>query len=158
MASASRCCPPTASCSVATSTSSTPSSAARRWRWRSRPERYASEIAPARTFGFQAELNRMRDMGLIRGAGLENAVCFTEKVGPQSRGAPVPRRMLPSQGAGPDRGSRADWPPPARARDRRARRSCDACSAGRPDHVRSTCYEILTFDQLATRVTSSLVS
>ncbi len=40
------------------------------------PERYAKEIAPARTFGFQHELNQMRDMGLIRGASLENAVCF----------------------------------------------------------------------------------
>lgn len=40
------------------------------------PERYASEIAPARTFGFARELDKMRDMGLIRGASLENAVCF----------------------------------------------------------------------------------
>jgi UDP-3-O-[3-hydroxymyristoyl] N-acetylglucosamine deacetylase len=40
------------------------------------PERYASEIARARTFGFQHELDQMRDMGLIRGASLENAVCF----------------------------------------------------------------------------------
>jgi UDP-3-O-[3-hydroxymyristoyl] N-acetylglucosamine deacetylase len=40
------------------------------------PDRYASDIAPARTFGFEADLSRMRDMGLIRGASLENAVCF----------------------------------------------------------------------------------
>jgi UDP-3-O-[3-hydroxymyristoyl] N-acetylglucosamine deacetylase len=40
------------------------------------PERYATEIAPARTFGFASELDKMRDMGLIRGASLENAVCF----------------------------------------------------------------------------------
>lgn len=40
------------------------------------PERYASEIAPARTFGFEYELAQMRNMGLIRGASLENAVCF----------------------------------------------------------------------------------
>jgi UDP-3-O-[3-hydroxymyristoyl] N-acetylglucosamine deacetylase len=40
------------------------------------PERYAAEIAPARTFGFAHELDRMRDMGLIRGASLANAVCF----------------------------------------------------------------------------------
>ena len=45
------------------------------------PERYAAEIAPARTFGFEHELNQMREMGLIRGASLENAVCFNhEKV------------------------------------------------------------------------------
>ncbi len=41
------------------------------------PEVYARELAPARTFGFEYELDQMRDMGLIRGANLENAVCFT---------------------------------------------------------------------------------
>ena len=41
------------------------------------PETYASEIAPARTFGFEYELDQMRDMGLIRGASLDNAICFT---------------------------------------------------------------------------------
>lgn len=41
------------------------------------PENYAAVIAPARTFGFEYELDQMRDMGLIRGATLENAVCFT---------------------------------------------------------------------------------
>lgn len=40
------------------------------------PEHYAQEIAPARTFGFSYELDQMRQMGLIRGASLENAVCF----------------------------------------------------------------------------------
>jgi UDP-3-O-[3-hydroxymyristoyl] N-acetylglucosamine deacetylase len=40
------------------------------------PERYAQEIAPARTFGFEYELDQMRNMGLIRGASLENAICF----------------------------------------------------------------------------------
>ena len=42
------------------------------------PESYLAEIAPARTFGFENELSAMRDMGLIRGASLENAVCFRE--------------------------------------------------------------------------------
>jgi len=41
------------------------------------PEHYAEAIAPARTFGFDYELDQMRNMGLIRGASLENAVCFT---------------------------------------------------------------------------------
>jgi UDP-3-O-[3-hydroxymyristoyl] N-acetylglucosamine deacetylase len=41
------------------------------------PESYAKEIAPARTFGFEYELDSMRDMGLIRGASIDNAVCFT---------------------------------------------------------------------------------
>ena len=38
---------------------------------------YGRLIAPARTFGFEADLHTMRDMGLIRGAGLDNAVCFS---------------------------------------------------------------------------------
>lgn len=41
------------------------------------PENYAREIAPARTFGFEHELDQMRNMGLIRGATIESAVCFT---------------------------------------------------------------------------------
>lgn len=40
------------------------------------PETYASQIAPARTFGFEQELDAMRNMGLIRGASLDSAVCF----------------------------------------------------------------------------------
>lgn len=40
------------------------------------PEDYARELAPARTFGFEHQLAQMRDMGLIRGASLNNAVCF----------------------------------------------------------------------------------
>lgn len=43
------------------------------------PDRYAREIAPARTFGFERDLTAMRDMGLIRGATLDNAVCFGER-------------------------------------------------------------------------------
>src|SRR5712671_2696139 len=41
------------------------------------PERYAGEIAFARTFGWESDLDQMRNMGLIRGASLANAVCFT---------------------------------------------------------------------------------
>ena len=40
------------------------------------PSDYARSIAPARTFGFAQDLDRMRDMGLIRGATLDNAICF----------------------------------------------------------------------------------
>jgi UDP-3-O-[3-hydroxymyristoyl] N-acetylglucosamine deacetylase len=40
------------------------------------PDNYAVHLAPARTFGFAPELDQMRNMGLIRGASLENAVCF----------------------------------------------------------------------------------
>ena len=42
------------------------------------PQVYAREIAPARTFGFQRDLAQMRDMGLIRGATLDSAVCFAD--------------------------------------------------------------------------------
>jgi len=37
-------------------------------------ETYGSEIAPARTFGYKADERKLRDMGLIRGAGPENAI------------------------------------------------------------------------------------
>ena len=37
-------------------------------------EMYGSEIAPARTFGYKADEQKLRDMGLIRGAGPENAI------------------------------------------------------------------------------------
>jgi UDP-3-O-[3-hydroxymyristoyl] N-acetylglucosamine deacetylase len=40
-------------------------------------EVYERDIAPARTFGFEHELGQMRHMGLIRGASLDNAICFT---------------------------------------------------------------------------------
>src|ERR1700731_1739325 len=43
------------------------------------PERYAEAIAPARTFGFSYELDQMRNMGLIRGAELSNAICFNRQ-------------------------------------------------------------------------------
>jgi UDP-3-O-[3-hydroxymyristoyl] N-acetylglucosamine deacetylase len=42
------------------------------------PERYAEILSPARTFGFEHELDQLREMGLIRGATLESAVCFTK--------------------------------------------------------------------------------
>ena len=41
------------------------------------PERYAAELSPARTFGFEHELDQLREMGLIRGASLDSAVCFS---------------------------------------------------------------------------------
>jgi UDP-3-O-[3-hydroxymyristoyl] N-acetylglucosamine deacetylase len=43
------------------------------------PDRYAAELSPARTFGFENELEQLRQMGLIRGASLDSAVCFTRK-------------------------------------------------------------------------------
>jgi UDP-3-O-[3-hydroxymyristoyl] N-acetylglucosamine deacetylase len=43
------------------------------------PERYATDVAPARTFGFAWELDQMRNMGLIRGATLDSAICFSRE-------------------------------------------------------------------------------
>jgi UDP-3-O-[3-hydroxymyristoyl] N-acetylglucosamine deacetylase len=40
------------------------------------PAAYTEHIAGARTFGFEQELGQMRNMGLIRGATLDSAVCF----------------------------------------------------------------------------------
>ena len=40
-------------------------------------ERYAREIAPARTFGFLRDEKSLRGMGLIRGATEENAIVLT---------------------------------------------------------------------------------
>ena len=41
-------------------------------------ETYGAEIAPARTFGYKADEERLRNMGLIRGAGPECAILVTE--------------------------------------------------------------------------------
>ena len=46
-------------------------------------ETYGSLIAPARTFGYKADESRLRDMGLIRGAGPENAIILGPK-GPEN--------------------------------------------------------------------------
>jgi UDP-3-O-[3-hydroxymyristoyl] N-acetylglucosamine deacetylase len=43
------------------------------------PESFLREIAPARTFGFLREVEQLRRAGLIRGAGLENALVFDEE-------------------------------------------------------------------------------
>jgi UDP-3-O-[3-hydroxymyristoyl] N-acetylglucosamine deacetylase len=122
------------------------------------PERYASAIAPARTFGFAWELEQMRNMGLIRGASLENAVCF-------------------------DRDSVMN-PEGLRFEDECCRHKIldligDLALVGKPllGHVIAeraghamhaalvakimsdpTLYEILNFDQLASRVVETLVS
>ena len=41
-------------------------------------ETYGAEIAPARTFGYKADEEKLRNMGLIRGAGPECAILVTE--------------------------------------------------------------------------------
>jgi UDP-3-O-[3-hydroxymyristoyl] N-acetylglucosamine deacetylase len=122
------------------------------------PERFAAELAFARTFGWEKDLDQMRNMGLIRGASLENAVCFT------------PEGVL-----NPD-GLRA---PDECCRHKALDLIGDLALLGRPllGHVIAeraghamhaalvarimsdpTVYEIITFDQLAARVTQALVS
>src|SRR4051812_13544690 len=122
------------------------------------PENYAREIAFARTFGWEQDLEQMRNMGLIRGASLENALCFT-----------------PTGVLNPD-GMRA---PDECCRHKALDLIGDLALLGRPllGHVIAeraghamhaalvarimsdpTIYEILTFDQLASRVTQLLVS
>ena len=46
-------------------------------------ETYGSLIAPARTFGYKADEQKLRNMGLIRGAGPENAIILGTR-GPEN--------------------------------------------------------------------------
>jgi UDP-3-O-[3-hydroxymyristoyl] N-acetylglucosamine deacetylase len=46
-------------------------------------ETYGDAIAPARTFGYKADEQRLRDMGLIRGASADNAIILGAK-GPEN--------------------------------------------------------------------------
>jgi UDP-3-O-[3-hydroxymyristoyl] N-acetylglucosamine deacetylase len=46
-------------------------------------ETYGTAIAPARTFGYKADEQRLRDMGLIRGAGPQNAIILGPR-GPEN--------------------------------------------------------------------------
>src|SRR6266704_3585018 len=122
------------------------------------PEIYARQIAFARTFGWQSDLDQMRNMGLIRGASLENAVCFT------------------NQGVMNPEGLRA---PDECCRHKAVDLIGDLALLGRPllGHVIAeraghamhaalvarimsdqSLYEIVTFDQLASRVTQALMS
>ncbi len=122
------------------------------------PNRYATGIAPARTFGFARELDKMRDMGLIRGASLENAVCFDGD-----------RVMNPDGLRFPDEccrhkaldliGDLALIGKPLLGHVI-AERAGHAMHAALVARIMSdpSMYEILTFDQLADRVVHALVS
>ncbi len=122
------------------------------------PEQFAAEIAPARTFGFIYELDQMRNMGLIRGANLDNAVCFDRRdvMNPEGlrfadeccrhkvldligdlamMGRPLLGHVI-------------------------AERAGHAMHAALVSRIMSdpSLYEIVSFDQLAMRVTAALVS
>ena len=122
------------------------------------PRTYALEIAPARTFGFEYELDQMRSMGLIRGASLENAVCFDRT------GVMNPEGLRASDEC--CRHKALDLIGDLALLGRPLLGHVIAERAGHAMHVAlvarimsdPSLYEILTFDQLASRVTQALVS
>jgi len=122
------------------------------------PERYASQLAFARTFGWQQDLNQMRDMGLIRGASLENAVCFTKEGVLNPGGLRAPDECC--------RHKALDLIGDLALLGRPLLGHVIAERAGHAMHAAlvksimsdASLYEILTFDQLASRVAQALVS
>ena len=122
------------------------------------PENYAGGIAFARTFGWESDLEQMRNMGLIRGASLENAVCFT------STGVLNPTGLRASDEC--CRHKALDLIGDLALLGRPLLGHVIAERAGHAMHAAlvarimsdASIYEILTFDQLASRVTQALVS
>src|SRR5437870_7963251 len=122
------------------------------------PERYAAEVAPARTFGFEYDLDQMRDMGLIRGASLDNAVCF-DRAGVLNPGGLRFADECCRHKALDLIGDLALIGKPLLGHVI-AERAGHAMHAALVARIMSdpSLYEIITFDQLATRVTHALVS
>jgi len=122
------------------------------------PERYAAEIAPARTFGFEYELDQMRNMGLIRGASLANAVCFDREGVMNPEGLRFPDECCRHKALDLI-GDLALIGKPLLGHVI-AERAGHAMHAALVARIMSdpSLYEILTFDQLATRVVHALVS
>ena len=122
------------------------------------PARYAAEIAPARTFGFEHELGQMRNMGLIRGASLDNAVCFTRDGVLNPSGLRMADECCRHKALDLI-GDLALLGRPLLGHVI-AERAGHAMHAALVARIMSdpSLYEILTFDQLATRVAQALVS
>lgn len=122
------------------------------------PTRYAAEIAPARTFGFEHELGQMRNMGLIRGASLDNAVCFTRESVLNPGGLRMADECCRHKALDLI-GDLALLGRPLLGHVI-AERAGHAMHAALVARIMSdpSLYEILTFDQLATRVAQALVS
>lgn len=122
------------------------------------PERYAAELAFARTFGWESDLDQMRNMGLIRGASLENAVCFTAGGVLNPEGLRAPDECC--------RHKALDLIGDLALLGRPLLGHVIAERAGHAMHAAlvktimsdPSLYEILTFDQLASRVAQALVS
>lgn len=122
------------------------------------PERYASEVAFARTFGWESDLDQMRNMGLIRGASLENAVCFGSDgpINPEGLRAPdecCRHKALDLIGDLALLGR----PLLGHVIAERAGHAMHAALVARIMSDPSL-YEVATFDQLASRVVEALVS
>ncbi len=122
------------------------------------PENYASGIAFARTFGWETDLEQMRNMGLIRGASLENAVCFTSTGVLNPEGLRAPDECCRHKALDLI-GDLALLGRPLLGHVI-AERAGHAMHAALVSRIMSdpSIYEILTFDQLASRVTQALVS
>jgi UDP-3-O-[3-hydroxymyristoyl] N-acetylglucosamine deacetylase len=122
------------------------------------PERYSQEIAFARTFGWVSDLDQMRNMGLIRGASLENAVCFTADGVLNPEGLRAPDECC--------RHKALDLIGDLALLGRPLLGHVIAERAGHAMHVAlvarimsdASIYEIMTFDHLATRVARALVT
>ena len=122
------------------------------------PARYARDIAPARTFGFEYELDQMRNMGLIRGGTLENAVCFTRDSVLNPGGLRFPDECC--------RHKALDLIGDLALLGRPLLGHVIAERAGHAMHAAlvarimsdASLYDVLTFDQLASRVAEALVS
>ena len=122
------------------------------------PERYGAEIAPARTFGFAHELDQMRNMGLIRGASLENAICFEGEGVLNPGGLRFPDECC--------RHKALDLLGDLALLGKPLLGHVIAERAGHAMHVAlvarimsdASLYEVLSFDQLASRVAHALVS
>ncbi len=121
------------------------------------PERYAEAIAPARTFGFEYELDQMRNMGLIRGASLANAVCFDREGVMNPEGLRFPDECCRHKALDLI-GDLALIGKPLLGHVI-AERAGHAMHAQLVARIMSdpSLYEIITFDQLATRVAHALI-
>jgi UDP-3-O-[3-hydroxymyristoyl] N-acetylglucosamine deacetylase len=122
------------------------------------PERYAEEIAPARTFGFEHELDQMRNMGLIRGAALDNAICFHRQGVRNRDGLRFPDECCRHKALDLI-GDLALIGKPLLGHVI-AERAGHAMHTALVARIMSdpSLYEMLSFDQLATRVAHALVS
>jgi UDP-3-O-[3-hydroxymyristoyl] N-acetylglucosamine deacetylase len=122
------------------------------------PKTYAAEIAFARTFGWQSDIDQMSNMGLIRGASLENAICFTPSGVLNPGGLRAPDECC--------RHKALDLIGDLALLGRPLLGHVIAERAGHAMHAALVArimqdpsfYEILTFDQLASRVTQALIA